>query len=80
MPRPVKRSITIAGHSTSVSLEAGFWDALQDIAQRRNLSVAALIGEIDEGRGPDVGLSSAVRLYALDYFRQLDGSSDIRLR
>lgn len=81
MPRPIKRSITIAGHSTSISLEAEFWEALQDIARRRKMSMAALIGEIDAGRTTDVGLSSAVRLYTLNYFRQLEGSSTMpRLR
>jgi len=58
-----KRSVTIAGHSTSVSLEAAFWDALKDIAARRNLSINALIERIDEGRSGN--LSSAIRVYVL---------------
>jgi len=58
-----KRSVTIAGHSTSVSLEAAFWDALKDIAARRNLSINALIERIDEGRTGN--LSSAIRVHVL---------------
>jgi len=73
MPRPVKRSVTISGHSTSISLEQDFWDALTTIARQRKSSVAELVREIDASRA-DTGLSSAARLYALNYFRQLDGS------
>lgn len=79
MPRPVKRSVTISGHSTSISLEQEFWDALRDIAQKRKSSVAGLLREIDASR-TDAGLSSAARIYALNYFRQLDGSSVNRFR
>ncbi len=75
---PVKRSVTIAGHSTSISLEPEFWDALRDIAQRQNCSISALLRQIDAGRG-EGGLSSAARLYALNYFRQLEGSSENKL-
>lgn len=77
MSGPEKRSVTIAGHSTSVSLEAEFWDALHEIARREGRSLAALLREIDAARG-ESGLSSAARLYALDYFRQLAGSSENR--
>jgi predicted DNA-binding ribbon-helix-helix protein len=63
----VKRSVRIAGHATSVSLEAAFWQALGEIAQRRQVSVAALVATIDaERRG---GLSSAIRLFVLDSAR-----------
>jgi predicted DNA-binding ribbon-helix-helix protein len=68
MPRPIKRSVTIAGHSTSVSLEPEFWDALKDIATRRHMSMAALLEEIDAARRA-MGLSTAARLYALDHYR-----------
>ncbi len=61
----VKRSVTIAGHTTSISLEAPFWDALKKIADGQNRSLAALITDIDERRGTN--LSSALRLYVLDY-------------
>ena len=60
----VKRSVAIAGHRTSVSLEAPFWDALTRIARERGQSVQALIAEIDSGRGEN-NLSSAIRCYIL---------------
>jgi len=63
-----KRSVKIAGHSTSLSLEGVFWDALKEIAARRGLSINALIEEIDRGRGTN--LSSAVRVYLLNHFRK----------
>ena len=66
--RPVKRSFTIAGHSTSISLEAPFWDALKDAAASRGTSLAALVEDIDKQRG-SAGLSSAVRIWILDYYR-----------
>jgi predicted DNA-binding ribbon-helix-helix protein len=70
MPEPAataiaKHSLTIAGHRTSISLEQAFWDALRDIARRRGLSLAALIGEIDARRGA-ANLSSAVRVFVLE--------------
>jgi len=58
-----KRSITIAGHRTSVTIENVFWTALREIADRRGISLAALITEIDESRG--TGLSSALRVFAM---------------
>lgn len=63
MPQLRKRSLTIAGHSTSVSLEDAFWRALKDLAAEDGLSVNALIGRIDAGRQGN--LSSAVRVYVL---------------
>lgn len=66
--RPLKRSFTIAGHSTSISLEAPFWEALKEAATERQQPVAALVEEIDAQRG-DTGLSSAVRIWLLEYFR-----------
>ncbi|MDR3406892.1 MAG: ribbon-helix-helix domain-containing protein [Methylovirgula sp.] len=63
-----KHSLTIAGHRTSISLESAFWDALRDIARARGLSLAALIGEIDAGRGA-ANLSSAIRVYVLTQLR-----------
>ena len=60
----VKRSVAIAGHRTSVSLEAPFWDALKDIAAVRGASVQALVGAIDAGRG-GANLSSAIRVFVL---------------
>lgn len=65
----VKRSLAIAGHRTSVSLEAPFWDALKDIAAVRGASVQALVGEIDSGRG-GANLSSAIRVFVLREVRR----------
>ena len=79
MSRPVKRSVTISGHSTSISLEREFWDTLGDIARRRKCSIAELLREIDAAR-EDAGLSSAARLYVLNYYRRFDGSSRNMLR
>ncbi|MBS0524609.1 MAG: ribbon-helix-helix domain-containing protein [Proteobacteria bacterium] len=59
-----KRSITIHGHQTSVSLEDEFWDELTAIAHQRKLSLNALVTEIDKARA-GTNLSSALRIYAL---------------
>lgn len=63
MSKIVKRSIKIAGHPTSVSLEQEFWDALKAIAKSQNRSVADLVASVDQTRKG--GLSSALRVYAL---------------
>ena len=63
-----KRSLSIRGHRTSLSLEDGFWEELAAIAAERGQSVAALITEIDRTRTG--GLSSAVRLFILEALRQ----------
>ncbi|MGV6873347.1 ribbon-helix-helix domain-containing protein [Pseudochelatococcus sp. B33] len=65
----IKRSVMIAGHRTSVSLEQPFWDALREIAEARGSSIAGLIAEIDARRG-DSNLSSAIRLFVLAHFRR----------
>jgi predicted DNA-binding ribbon-helix-helix protein len=64
-----KRSITIAGHRTSISLEEPFWQALGDIAAAKSTSVAGLVVEIDRARPAEVNLSSAIRLFVLDCYR-----------
>jgi predicted DNA-binding ribbon-helix-helix protein len=69
MCRPEKRSFTISGHRTSISLETAFWDALKAIAREEKTSAAALIGRVDAVRGK-AGLSSAVRVWLLQYYRQ----------
>ena len=69
MARPVKRSFTIGGHRTSISLEAPFWDALRDIARRERVPLARVVQEIDGQRG-ESGLSSAVRVWILAYYRR----------
>jgi predicted DNA-binding ribbon-helix-helix protein len=63
---PVKRSMTIAGHQTSISLEPLFWNALKDAAETKGLPVNALVAQIDVERlGSDTpcGLASAIRLW-----------------
>lgn len=66
----VKRSIVIAGHKTSVSLEDAFWRGLKEIAAARSLTLSDLVASIDTGR--DLGnLSSAIRLFVLDHYRSL---------
>jgi predicted DNA-binding ribbon-helix-helix protein len=64
----VKRSIVIAGHKTSVSLEDAFWTGLKDIAGTRNMTLSELVASIDADRRQG-NLSSAIRLYVLDHFR-----------
>jgi predicted DNA-binding ribbon-helix-helix protein len=64
----VKRSVAIAGHRTSVSLEEPFWEALREIATDRDISVQALIGQIDATRG-EQNLSSAIRVFVLHTIR-----------
>jgi len=65
----VKRSVMIAGHRTSVSLEDAFWQALTDLAAGEGRSVQALVGAIDAGRGAS-NLSSAIRLFVLAAARE----------
>lgn len=62
--RPVKRSLTLRGHRTSVSLEDPFWRAFRDIAESDGKTINGSATEIDEARG-DVGLASAIRLFVL---------------
>lgn len=63
--RPVKRSLTLHGHRTSVSLEDAFWNAFRAIAARRGLALNALAARIDAARGPETGLASAIRVFVL---------------
>ena len=65
-----KRSISIGGHSTSVSLEDAFWEELAALARARGLSLAALVAEVDKSRGDIRNLSSALRLHVLESLRQ----------
>ncbi|NDW52512.1 ribbon-helix-helix domain-containing protein [Aliiroseovarius sp. PrR006] len=69
MSRPEKHSLTLHGHRTSVSLEPEFWQAFQDIAKARSLPLNALAAEIDNARGVDRGLASAIRVYVLEHYR-----------
>jgi len=67
-----KRSVKIAGHKTSLSLEQAFWDALGEEARQRNLSINALIAEIDSARRGN--LSSAVRVYLFKKAKAVGGT------
>lgn len=69
--RPRKHSLTLRGHRTSVSLEDEFWDAFRDIATAEGRAINDLAAQIDEDRGADCGLASAIRLFVL---RRLRGS------
>ena len=68
MDKPRKRSITIAGHATSISLEAPFWDAIRDIASQQDMSPQDLIAEIDNSKRM-ASLSSAIRVYILSWYQ-----------
>tara|TARA_B100000378_G_scaffold119467_1_gene95949 strand:- start:602 stop:820 length:219 start_codon:yes stop_codon:yes gene_type:complete len=61
-----KRSVSLRGHRTSFSLEDAFFEEIKMIANRRAISLAGLLSEIDDARTPDLNLSSAVRLFVLD--------------
>jgi predicted DNA-binding ribbon-helix-helix protein len=64
----VKRSIVVAGHKTSVSLEDAFWNGLKEIVRERHMALSELVAEIDAQR--ELGnLSSALRLFVLEFYR-----------
>ncbi|HVZ13385.1 MAG TPA: ribbon-helix-helix domain-containing protein [Bauldia sp.] len=65
-----KRSLTIAGHRTSISLEDPFWNALAEMAAARQISVAALVAEVDRDRSPATNLSAAIRVAVLSWYRR----------
>jgi len=64
-----KRSISIAGHRTSISVEEPFWQALKEIAAADGISLAALVAAIDGRRPPEINLSSAIRVEVLQRYR-----------
>jgi predicted DNA-binding ribbon-helix-helix protein len=66
----MKRSVIIGGHKTSVSLEDEFWMQLKEIADAKQTTVSQLLAQIDERREHS-NLSSAIRVYVLEYFRNL---------
>jgi len=68
--RPVKHSLTLKGHRTSVSLETAFWDAFRQIAHERGQTLNALAAELDAAREDDIGLASAIRLFVLQTLRR----------
>jgi predicted DNA-binding ribbon-helix-helix protein len=75
-PSPiVKRPIRIAGHKTSISLEDAFWTALREIASTQNITLSDLVARIDKG-GETKNLSSTIRLFVLDHYRQPASKTD----
>ncbi len=68
-PLVTKRSLSIAGHRTSISLEDPFWEGAKALAASRALTLTQLVKEIDAQRGA-ANLSSALRVAVLDYYRQ----------
>lgn len=64
-----KRSVTIAGHRTSISLEEPFWEALRDLARADGRSLAAVVADLDGKRRPTESLSSAIRVHVLASYR-----------
>jgi len=75
----LKRSIVIAGHKTSVSLEDKFWDSLKEIAGERGMTLAELVATIDADR-QHANLSSAIRLFVLGFYRDQLASRQDRTR
>lgn len=74
--RPVKRSLTLRGHRTSVSLEDIFWDSFRAIADQNGQTINGLAAQIDESRG-DIGLASAIRVFVLEtVLTKASGNSD----
>ena len=71
--RPVKRSLTLRGHRTSVSLEDAFWQAFREIAARQGRPINDLAAEIDAERGTEIGLASAIRVHVLEDFKRRAG-------
>ena len=68
--RPVKHSLTLKGHRTSVSLEESFWLAFREIADEKGMALNVLAAEIDAGRDADVGLASAIRVFVFQTLRR----------
>jgi predicted DNA-binding ribbon-helix-helix protein len=66
--RPVKRSLTLRGHRTSVSLEDPFWDSFCIISNELKVPINVLSAQIDASRGVESGLASAIRVYVLQYY------------
>lgn len=82
--RPVKHSLTLRGHRTSVSLEPEFWEAFRAIARREGVALNELAAQIDAGRsnledttgrGAERGLASAIRVFVLTDLQNRDGQS-----
>lgn len=67
--RPIKRSLTLKGHRTSVSLEDEFWRAFREISAEKDLPINVLAAEIDVERDPETGLASAIRVFVLKWYQ-----------
>ena len=65
-----KHSLNLRGHQTSVSLEPQFWQAFKYTADQKQIGINALASEIDEGRVPQAGLASSIRLYVLTHYQK----------
>lgn len=79
MQSPIrKRSIAINGHKTSISLEDAFFSALKEITKQRGSTLAEIITEVDRTRAPG-NLSSALRLFVLDFYRSRAKSATLHL-
>jgi predicted DNA-binding ribbon-helix-helix protein len=63
--RPIKHSVTLRGHRTSISLEDEFWNEFKEIAADLDLPINALVAQIDADRGMEAGLASAIRVFVL---------------
>jgi predicted DNA-binding ribbon-helix-helix protein len=74
----VKRSIVVGGHKTSVSIEEAFWIGMKEISGQRSMTLSELVGEIDTNRHQG-DLSSAIRLFVLDHFRNCSSGFDRRV-
>ena len=64
-----KRSIVVAGHKTSVSVEEAFWSGMKEISGARRMTLSQLVSEIDANRNQGNNLSSAIRQFVLDHFK-----------
>jgi predicted DNA-binding ribbon-helix-helix protein len=74
----VKRSIVIAGHKTSVSVEDAFWKGLKEIARARDLTLSEMVAMIKSGHAHN-NLSSSIRLFVLDHYRSLMDAAAVRI-
>ena len=74
--RPAKHSLTLRGHRTSVSLETEFWAEFRAIAAAQGRAINDLAAEIDQARGTNIGLASAIRIFTLKQLQLRVGSSN----
>lgn len=75
--RPVKHSLTLRGHRTSVSLEHEFWTEFRAMARLRGQTLNGLASEIDAARGTDIGLASAIRVAVLRHLKAARGDQEL---